>query len=104
MIASVPSSTLLGVDGFPVTVEAHVSNGLPGFTLVGLPDAACREARDRVRAAFVSSELAWPKTKLTVNLAPSDLRKTGSSFDLAIALAVLVASGLVKAEVVGGVG
>ena len=60
MIASVPSATLLGVEGTPVAVEVHVSNGLPGFNVVGLPDAACRESRDRVRAALLSSGLTWP--------------------------------------------
>ena len=60
MIASVPSATLLGVEGRPVEVEVHVSNGLPGFTIVGQPDAACREARDRVRASLLSSGLPWP--------------------------------------------
>ena len=62
MLATIPSATLLGVEGHPVAVEVHVSNGLPGFTVVGLPDAACRESRDRVRAALLSSGLAWPST------------------------------------------
>ena len=92
MLASIRSATLLGVDGHPVTVEVHVAVGLPSFTLVGLPDAACKEARERVRAAFVSSGIGWPQKKITVNLAPSVLRKVGSSLDLAIAVGVLVAS------------
>jgi magnesium chelatase family protein len=71
MIASIPSATLLGVQGRAVLVEVHVSNGLPGFTVVGLPDAACREARDRVRAALLSSGLPWPMCRVTVNLAPT---------------------------------
>ena len=91
MLATVPSATLLGVDGRPVTVEVHISGGLPGFTVVGLPDASCREARDRVRAALLSSDLSWPMRRITVNLAPSGLRKVGSGLDLAIALAVLIA-------------
>ena len=74
MIASIPSATLLGVRGRPVLVEVHVSNGLPGFTVVGLPDAACREARDRVRASLLSSGLPWPMRRVTVNLAPSGVR------------------------------
>ena len=77
MLASVTSSTLLGVVGRPVTVEVHVSDGLPGFTIVGLPDASCREARDRVRAALLSSSLPWPLKRVTVNLAPSGVRKRG---------------------------
>ncbi len=92
MLAAVSSATLLGVTGLPVTVEVHVGPGLPGFQIVGLPDEACRESRDRVRAAVLSSELTWPSSKrITVNLAPSDLRKGGSGLDLAIAVGVLVA-------------
>jgi magnesium chelatase family protein len=101
MLATVPSATLHGVDGFPVTVEVHVARGLPCFTVVGLPDASCREARDRVRAALLTSGFSWPDTRTTVNLAPSGVRKVGSSLDLAIAVAVLVASGQVPAEAVG---
>ncbi len=93
MIASIPSATLLGVRGRPVLVEVHVSNGLPGFTVVGLPDAACREARDRVRAALLSSGLPWPLRRVTVNLAPSGVRKTGAGLDLPIAVGLLVATG-----------
>ncbi len=92
MIATVSSSTVLGVEGHPVVVEVHVSNGLPAFNVVGLPDTACREARDRVRAALLSSGLPWPQQRVTVNLAPSGLRKVGTSLDLAIAVAVLVAT------------
>jgi magnesium chelatase family protein len=74
MIASIPSASLLGVRGRPVLVEVHVSNGLPGFAVVGLPDAACREARDRVRAALLSSGLPWPLRRVTVNLAPASVK------------------------------
>jgi len=93
VIATVPSATLLGVEGRPVSIEAHVSNGLPGFTIVGLPDAACRESRDRVRAALLSSGLPWPLKRVTVNLAPSGVRKGGPGLDLPIAVALLVAAG-----------
>jgi magnesium chelatase family protein len=71
VLATVPSAVLHGIDGRPVRVEVHVSSGLPGFTVVGLPDTACRESRDRVRAALLSSSLPWPQRKMTVNLAPS---------------------------------
>jgi magnesium chelatase family protein len=91
VLATVPSASLLGVDGHPVVVEVHVSSGLPGFTIVGSPDAVCREARDRVRAALLSSRLTWPRRRITVNLAPSGLRKAGAALDLAIAIGVLVA-------------
>ena len=102
MIASIPSAVLSGVDGRPVRVEVHVSNGLPGFTVVGLPDAAVRESRDRVRAAFVSTGLPWPRRRITVNLAPSGVRKGGAGLDLPIAIGVLVASGTMTQESVAG--
>ncbi|MGH9101471.1 MAG: YifB family Mg chelatase-like AAA ATPase [Acidimicrobiales bacterium] len=104
MIATVRSATLLGIEGRPVTVEVHVSNGLPGFTVVGLPDVACRESRDRVRAALLSSGLAWPLRRVTVNLAPSGVRKVGAGLDLPIALGLLVAAGAVSPEAVAGCG
>lgn len=102
MLATVPSATLLGVDGHPVLVEVHVSAGLPGFTVVGLPDTSCRESRDRVRAALISSGLPWPTRRVTVNLAPSGLRKGGAGLDLPIAVGLLVASGHVPAEAIAG--
>ena len=104
MIASIPSATLLGVRGRPVLVEVHVSNGLPGFAVVGLPDAACREARDRVRAALLSSGLPWPLRRVTVNLAPSGVRKTGAGLDLPIAIGLLVATGELDPAAVAGCG
>jgi magnesium chelatase family protein len=94
MIATLSSATLLGVEGFPVAVEVHVANGLPLFAIVGLADLACRESRDRVRSAILSSNLPWPLKRITVNLAPADLRKIGTGLDLAIAAGVLIASGV----------
>jgi magnesium chelatase family protein len=91
--AVIASATLTGAVGSPVSVEVHVSNGLPGFAIVGLPDAAVREARDRVRAAILSSGLPWPMRRLTVNLAPSGVRKGGAGLDLPIAVGLLVAAG-----------
>ena len=102
MIASIPSAVLRGVDGRSVSVEVHIANGLPGFTVVGLPDAAVRESRDRVRAAFTSSGLPWPRRRVTVNLAPSGMRKGGAGLDLPIAVGVLVASGVLDAVAVAG--
>jgi magnesium chelatase family protein len=102
VIATIPSATLLGAEGHAVAVEVHVSNGLPGFTVVGLPDAACRESRDRVRAALMSSELPWPVRRVTVNLAPSGVRKGGAGLDLPIAIGLLVAAGELDAEAVAG--
>ena len=102
MLAIVPSATLLGAEGRPVSVEVHVANGLPAFSVVGLPDEACREARDRVRAALLSSGLPWPMTRITVNLAPSGVRKSGAGLDLAIAVGLLVAAEAVPADAVRG--
>ena len=102
MLAITTAATLVGVDGHPVRVEVHVGNGLPSFAIVGLPDAACREARDRVRAAIQSSELDWPQRRITVNLAPSSIPKVGTALDLAIAIGVLVANGTVPADAVAG--
>ncbi|HEV7758760.1 MAG TPA: YifB family Mg chelatase-like AAA ATPase [Acidimicrobiales bacterium] len=91
MLATVPSATLFGVDGRPVNVEVHVANGMPGFTVIGLPDVTCREARDRVRAALISTKLQWPQRKITVSLTPPGVRKMGAGLDLAIAVGLLVA-------------
>jgi magnesium chelatase family protein len=102
VLATVPSATLLGVDGWPVTVEVHVSNGLPGFTIVGLPDASCRESRDRVRAALLSSDLPWQNRRVTVNLAPTGIRKTGAGLDLPIAIALLAAAEVLRPRDIDG--
>jgi magnesium chelatase family protein len=98
LIAAVTSATLLGITGLPVTVEVHVGPGIPTFQIVGLPDEACRESRDRVRAAVLSSGFEWPAKRITVNLAPSGLRKGGSGLDLAIALGVLLASETIQSS------
>ncbi len=84
---------LSGVDGFAVAVEVFISNGLPAFELVGLPDASVKESKDRVRAAIMNSGFRMPVARVTVNLAPADLRKEGPAFDLPIAVAILQASG-----------
>ncbi|HUY86851.1 MAG TPA: YifB family Mg chelatase-like AAA ATPase [Acidimicrobiales bacterium] len=104
MLATISSASLFGVEGRPVSVEVHVSNGLPGFTVVGLPDAPCRESRDRVRAALLSSAFSWPNRRVTVNLAPSGTRKGGAGLDLPIAIGLLVASGVLSQACVNGVG
>src|SRR5215203_2637604 len=84
---------LIGVDAEPVHVEVDIGGGLPSFTIVGLPDAAVRESRERVRSALRNSGFKYPDHRITVNLAPADLRKAGPGFDLALAAAVLVATG-----------
>src|SRR5919206_282313 len=98
MLASVATFALEGVDSREVTVEVDVRPGLPVFTVVGLPDAAVREARERVRAAILNSGLQFPQQRLTANLAPADVRKAGPGFDLALALSVLVASGQLPSD------
>jgi magnesium chelatase family protein len=103
MTAIIPSATLVGTTGRPVSVEVHISTGLPTFTVVGLPDAEVRESRDRARAAVLSSGLAWPQRRITVNLAPSGVRKGGSGLDLPIAVGVLVESGVLPVERTAGV-
>jgi magnesium chelatase family protein len=92
VLASIPSASLLGATGIPVRVEVHVGKGLPGFRIVGQPDPACRESRDRVRAAVMSAGFEWASKAITVNLAPSGLRKVGAGLDLAIAVGVLIAT------------
>lgn len=92
MLASIASAVVRGADGHPVTVEVHIAPGLPGLTIVGLPDASCREARDRVRAAVTAAGVPWPAKRITVNLAPSNDKKVGSGLDLAMAVAILVAN------------
>lgn len=100
MIASVDGATILGARGHRVTVEVHVSDGLPAFTMLGLPDESCREARDRVRAAVMSAGFKWPDRKIVVNLAPPQFRKTGSGLDVAIAVGILVAAAEIPPDAV----
>ncbi|MDO4563714.1 MAG: YifB family Mg chelatase-like AAA ATPase [Clostridia bacterium] len=98
MLSQVKSVTLAGLDGIMVTVEADFANGLPSFDIVGLPDATVREARERVRAAVVNSGFTFPPKRAVVNLAPGDLRKEGTQFDLPIAMSVLAGSGQLTGE------
>src|SRR3989442_3066128 len=89
---------LVGLDPRRVEVEVHLQRGTPGFAIVGLADRACQEAKHRVRSGIASAELEWPVRRITVNLAPADLRKEGSGFDLPIALSILAASGQIPPE------
>ncbi|MGF1752290.1 YifB family Mg chelatase-like AAA ATPase [Vibrio makurazakiensis] len=91
-LAIVHSRASVGVEAPPVTVEVHISNGMPGFTLVGLPETTVKESRDRVRSAIINSRFEFPAKRITVNLAPADLPKEGGRFDLPIALGILAAS------------
>ncbi len=97
MLATVHAATLQGIEGRVIRVEVDVAPGLPGFTIVGLADTALQEARERVRGAIRNSGLAFPPRRITVNLAPADLRKAGASLDLAIAIGILLGSEQVRA-------
>src|SRR4051794_2078434 len=92
MLARAVTHALVGLEPQRVEVEAHIQNGVPSLAIVGLADRACSEARERVRSGIASAELDWPMRRVTVNLAPAELRKEGSGFDLPIALAVVSAT------------
>ena len=93
MLSAIMSYGFIGIEGFPVRVETNLSTGLPSFDIVGLPDAAVKESRERVRAAVKNRGFAFPSDRITVNLAPADVKKEGPGFDLPIALGILASSG-----------
>jgi magnesium chelatase family protein len=101
MLAKSRTSALLGLEGVIVEVEVDISPGLPTFTIVGLPDASVQEARERVRAAVRNSGFEFPMRRITVSLAPADLRKEGPSYDLPIAIGILTGSGQLEADLEG---
>ncbi len=103
-VASTWGFALVGIEAVPVRVEAHARSGLPGVTIVGLPGAAVREARERIRSGAASSGLALPTRRITINLSPGDVPKDGSGFDLPVALATLAACGHLPAEFLRDVG
>ena len=99
MLGRVLSSAILGIDTYVVEVEAHLSGAkLPKFVTVGLPEGAVKESKERVTAAIRNSGFHFPLKHITINLAPADIRKEGSSFDLPIAIGILVATGVVKKD------
>lgn len=98
MNAKILTTTLAGIEAVPVEIEADIAPGLPSFTIVGLPDASVRESRDRIKAAIKNSGFPFPTTRLTVNLAPAELKKAGTGFDLPIALAILMHLGLFEPD------
>src|SRR5262245_7349272 len=98
MLARIRSAALQGIEAAPVSVEVDVTTGLPSFTTVGLPDSSVREGRDRGRAAIRNAGLEFPIERITVNLAPADLKKEGAAFDLPMALGIVAATGLVKPD------
>ena len=98
MLAKVLSFGLLGIEAYPVEIEVDVTSGLPAVTVVGLADTAIRESKERVKSAIKNSGFDWPGERITVNLAPSDIKKEGACFDLSIALGVLAATGQLSGE------
>ena len=103
MFASVFSAAISGMEVHLIKVEADVSDGLPSFTMVGLPSLQVKEAQDRVRTALKNNGIALPPKRITVNLAPADIRKEGAGFDLPLAAAVLAAAGVLSAAQLGNV-
>lgn len=97
MLSCVTACGLMGIDGYPVVVETDISNGIPAFDIVGLVDAAVKEAKERVRAAIKNSGFEFPSRRITVNLAPADLKKEGTAYDLPIATGILAATGVLPA-------
>ena len=97
-LAVLYSRALAGMEAPPVTVEVHLANGLPSFTIVGLPEAEVKESNDRVRSALLNCRFDFPARRITVNLAPADLPKESGRFDLPIALGILAASGQIPGD------
>ena len=95
MLAKILSSAVIGIDAYIVEVEVDISQGLPSFATVGLPEGAVRESKERVKAAIKNSGYQFPSDRITVNLAPADIKKEGSAFDLPMALGILAATGLI---------
>ncbi len=103
MLSKVISAAVLGIDAYPVEVEVDIaSRGLPFFSTVGLPDAAVKESKERVRAALKNTGFDFPLKQVVVNLAPADIKKEGSAFDLPIAIGMLIAEGVLTQEMVSG--
>ncbi len=100
MIAKICSFGLLGIEAYPIEIEVDISNGLPLMNIVGMADTCIRESKERVKAAIKNSGFSWPQGRITVSLAPSDIKKEGSSFDLAIGLGILAASGVINSHII----
>ena len=97
MYSKIITAILQGLNGYAVDVEGHLSNGLPAFNIVGLPDTAIKESKERVRSAIQNSGFRFPVARITINLSPANLRKEGSQLDLSIAISILSASGAIIA-------
>jgi magnesium chelatase family protein len=103
MYSLIASASTIGINAFIVEIETHIEKAVPNFFMVGLPDSAVKESRERVIAALKNSNLSFPSKRITINLAPADIRKEGSAFDLPIALGILAAEGDVKPEALNGI-
>ena len=95
MLSKIKSIVLNGLDGNLVEIQTDISNGIPEFEIVGLPDATVKEAKKRIQAAIKNSNIEFPSKKILINLAPANIRKEGSSFDLAMAIGILIAIGCI---------
>ena len=102
MISKISTATIYGIDGIKIDVEVDISFGLPAFNIVGLPETSVKESKERVRAAIKNTGFEFPNDRITINLAPADVRKEGSSFDLPIATGILVSMGIINAEKIKG--
>ena len=100
MLAKVLSSAVIGIDAFLVEVEVDITLGLPAFTTVGLPETSVKESKERVKSAINNSGYTFPDDRITVNLAPADIKKEGTGFDLPIALGILTANGIISQEII----
>ena len=100
MLAKVLSSAVIGIDAYLVEVEVDIMQGLPSFTTVGLPEAAVKESKERVKSAIHNSGYSFPDDRITVNLAPANIKKDGTGFDLPIALGILTATGIIPRQAV----
>ena len=98
MVNKITTATVIGLNAYEVCLETDVQNGLPSFSIVGLPDTAITEARDRVRSAVKNSGFSFPAKKIIINLAPADLKKVGTSFDLPIAIGLIIEEGILEVE------
>ena len=96
MLAKVNASAVLGIDAYIVEVEEDISTGMPSFTTVGLPEGAVKESKERVTSAIKNSGFSFPVKRVTINLAPADIKKEGSAFDLPIAIGILTATGQIS--------
>jgi magnesium chelatase family protein len=102
MISKITTATIYGIDGIKIDVEIDISFGLPAFNIVGLPETSVKESKERVRAAIKNAGFEFPNDRITINLAPADVRKEGSSFDLPIAVGILASLGAIKEEAING--